>query len=50
MSPSFADRFFGVDIADVDPLTDTLIRLEQERQRRRIILIPSSSVTICAGG
>lgn len=43
MSPSFADRFFGVDIADVDPLTDTLIRLEQERQRRRIILIPSES-------
>jgi glycine cleavage system T protein len=43
LTSSYADQFFGVDIHDVDPLTDTLIRLEEERQRRRIILIPSES-------
>ena len=43
MTSAYADQFFGVDIHDVDPLTDTLIRLEEERQRRRIILIPSES-------
>ncbi|MFN2232472.1 MAG: glycine cleavage system aminomethyltransferase GcvT [Anaerolineae bacterium] len=43
MTSSYADQFFGVDMHDVDPLTDTLIRLEEERQRRRIILIPSES-------
>jgi glycine cleavage system T protein len=43
LTASYADQFFGADIHDVDPLTDTLIRLEEERQRRRIILIPSES-------
>ncbi|MFL7808159.1 MAG: hypothetical protein AB8I80_05995, partial [Anaerolineae bacterium] len=43
MTSSYADQFFGVDMHDVDPLTETLIRLEEERQRRRIILIPSES-------
>jgi glycine cleavage system T protein len=43
MASSYADRFFGVDIRDVDSLTDALIRLEEERQKRRIILIPSES-------
>jgi glycine hydroxymethyltransferase len=43
MASSYANRFFGVDIGDVDSLTDTLIRLEEERQKRRIILIPSES-------
>jgi glycine hydroxymethyltransferase len=39
----YADRFFGADVADVDPRLETLIQLEEERQRRRIILIPSES-------
>jgi glycine cleavage system T protein len=43
MTSSYASRFFGADTGDVDPLTDTLIRLEEERQERRIILIPSES-------
>jgi glycine cleavage system T protein len=43
VTSAYADRFFGVEIGQVDPLTDTLIRLEEERQRRRIILIPSES-------
>ena len=43
MASPYADRFFGADIAAVDPLVDTLIGLEEERQRRRIILIPSES-------
>jgi glycine hydroxymethyltransferase len=41
--PKYADRFFGADVADVDPHLETLIQLEEERQRRRIILIPSES-------
>jgi len=43
MTTSYAERFFGADVGEVDPLTDTLIRLEEERQQRRIILIPSES-------
>jgi glycine cleavage system T protein len=40
---SYADAFFGADIAQIDPRVDLLIRLEEERQTRRIILIPSES-------
>ncbi|MBN1642924.1 MAG: glycine cleavage system aminomethyltransferase GcvT [Anaerolineae bacterium] len=43
MTQAYADEFFGRGIADVDPLTDALIHLEEERQKRRIILIPSES-------
>jgi glycine cleavage system T protein len=43
MISDYADRFFGTDVADIDPLTDALIRLEEERQVRRLILIPSES-------
>ena len=43
MQSEYADRFFGADVADVDPRLETLIQLETERQRRRIILIPSES-------
>jgi len=42
-TPCYAQAFFDTDIADVDPRVDFLIRLEEERQRRRIILIPSES-------
>ena len=43
MTSQYADFVFGADIADVDPLLDQLIKLEEERQQRRIILIPSES-------
>ena len=43
MPSEYAARFFGADVADVDPRVETLIQLETERQRRRIILIPSES-------
>jgi len=39
----YADAFFGADVSAVDPLLDTLIKLEEERQTRRLILIPSES-------
>jgi len=39
----YADAFFGADVTTVDPLLDTLIKLEEERQTRRLILIPSES-------
>ncbi|MGC8786166.1 MAG: glycine cleavage system aminomethyltransferase GcvT [Anaerolineae bacterium] len=35
---------FNVDIAEVDPDTDLIIRFEEERQARRFILIPSESI------
>ena len=40
---SYREAFFGKEIAQVDPRVDLLIGLEEERQRRRIILIPSES-------
>ncbi|MGQ9492740.1 MAG: glycine cleavage system aminomethyltransferase GcvT [Anaerolineae bacterium] len=40
---SYSD-FFNVDIAEVDPDTDLIIRFEEERQARRFILIPSESI------
>ena len=43
MTSQYADFVFGADLTDVDPLLDRLIKLEEERQQRRIILIPSES-------
>lgn len=43
MTSSYAHQFFGVGLTEIDPLTDALIQLEEERQRRRLILIPSES-------
>ena len=43
MDHRYAD-FFNVDIAEVDPDTDLIIRFEEERQARRFILIPSESI------
>jgi glycine cleavage system T protein len=43
VSSQYANRFFGSAVADVDPQVEALIRLEEERQKRRIILIPSES-------
>ncbi len=39
----YADLFFETDVAALDAELDEIIRLENERQRRRIILIPSES-------
>jgi len=36
--------FFNVDISEVDPDTDRIIGFEEERQARRLILIPSESI------
>ena len=43
MSVDYAGQFFCADVDDVDPFVGTLIQLEQERQKRRLILIPSES-------
>jgi len=40
---AYHDIFWSADVADVDPDIDRIIRLEEERQARRIILIPSES-------
>ena len=40
----YADLFFGADLAAVDPDIHRIIELEEERQARRIILIPSESL------
>ena len=38
------DAFFGVDLEQVDPDTDLIIGFEEERQARKLIMIPSSSM------
>ena len=38
------DTYLGADLADVDPAIGRIIDLEEERQARRIILIPSESI------
>ena len=38
------DTYLGADLADVDPAIGRIIDLEEERQVRRIILIPSESI------
>ncbi|MDH7486720.1 MAG: glycine cleavage system aminomethyltransferase GcvT [Anaerolineae bacterium] len=40
---AYHELFWGADVADVDPDLGHIIRLEEERQARRIILIPSES-------
>jgi glycine hydroxymethyltransferase len=40
----YAKRFFGVDLAELDPDIEYTIALEEERQARHIILIPSESM------
>ena len=41
----YADRFFGAELWEVDPAVAELIGIEAERQTRRIILIPSESLS-----
>ncbi len=41
----YLDRFWGTDLHRVDPAVDELISIEAERQARRIILIPSESMS-----
>ncbi len=38
------DVFFGVDLEQVDPETDLIIGFEEERQARKLIMIPSESI------
>jgi glycine cleavage system T protein len=38
------DAFFGVDLDQVDPDTDLIIGFEEERQARKLIMIPSESI------
>ncbi len=40
----YPDFCFGVDIANIDPDIDYIIDLEEERQTRRLIMIPSESI------
>jgi glycine hydroxymethyltransferase len=41
---AYAQRFLGADLAGVDPDIEHIIALEEERQARHIILIPSESI------
>jgi glycine hydroxymethyltransferase len=41
---AYAQRFLGADLASVDPGIDHIVALEEERQTRHIILIPSESI------
>src|SRR5512136_3283179 len=38
------DRFLGADIGLVDPDTNAIIGFEEERQARKLIMIPSESM------
>jgi hypothetical protein len=38
------DAFLGVDLEQVDPETDLIIGFEEERQARKLIMIPSESM------
>ncbi len=40
----YAQSFFGVDIGAVDPDIDAIIGFEEERQARKLIMIPSESI------
>ena len=40
----YADYCFGVDLADVDPDINEIISLEEERQARKFVFIPSESI------
>ncbi|MBC7251554.1 MAG: hypothetical protein H5T62_14900, partial [Anaerolineae bacterium] len=39
----YADVCFCADLSTIDPDIDRIIKLEEERQTRRLILIPSES-------
>jgi glycine hydroxymethyltransferase len=41
---SYPDLVFGKTLAEIDPLIHEFINLEEERQNRKIILIPSESL------
>ena len=41
---SYDERYFGSSLGDVDPVVDHIIDLEEERQARKLILIPSESI------
>ena len=41
---AYWDTFFGVNLDQVDPDTDLIIGFEEERQARRLIMIPSESM------
>ena len=40
----YGDLYFGASLSEVDPDIDRIVALEEERQARRIILIPSESI------
>jgi glycine hydroxymethyltransferase len=40
----YADYCFGVDLADIDPDISEIISLEEERQARKFVFIPSESI------
>ena len=40
----YANAYFGADLAAIDPDIHRIVQWEEERQKRRIILIPSESV------
>ncbi|MGD8737543.1 MAG: hypothetical protein PVJ85_12395, partial [Anaerolineae bacterium] len=42
--PDYGDLYFGASLSDIDPDIDRIIALEEERQARRIVLIPSESI------
>jgi hypothetical protein len=44
------DRFFGAGLDEVDPDIDLIIDLEEERQARKLIMIPSESAAPKACG
>jgi glycine/serine hydroxymethyltransferase len=43
-SGEYAERFLGVNLEQVDPETDQIIGFEEERQARKLIMIPSESM------
>ena len=40
----YHDLFFGVDTAEIDPDIERIIGFEEERQARKLIMIPSESI------
>lgn len=42
--PDYCETYLGANLSAVDPDIDRIIALEEERQARRIILIPSESI------
>lgn len=44
-SYDYQDLLFNGDLSEIDPLVDELIRIEEDRQARKLIMIPSESVS-----